>query len=95
MQPMMPPGVKLLVPYDSSTSVAQSLQDLGYTLVITILLVAGIVRFSLGTFRAALAPFTAIMLSLLGATVVMEITGQTFNLFTIIGPGVGGGAGGG
>ena len=84
MQPMMPAGVKLSVTYDQSTSVSESLRDLALTLVITILLVGGIVRLSLGTMRAALAPFLAIMLSLLGATVVMEITGQTFNLFTII-----------
>ncbi len=84
LQPMMPPGVKLLVTYDQSTGVSESLRDLAVTLIITILLVGGIVRLSLGTMRAALAPFVAIMLSLLGATVVMEITGQTFNLFTII-----------
>jgi multidrug efflux pump len=84
LQPMMPPGVRLEVTYDESVGVSKSLHDLAITLVITILLVGGIVRLSLGTMRAALAPFLAIMLSLLGATVVMQITGQTFNLFTII-----------
>ncbi|MDE8344659.1 MAG: efflux RND transporter permease subunit [Acidocella sp.] len=84
LKPMMPPGIRLEVTYDQSTGVSRSLHDLALTLVITILLVGGIVRLSLGTMRAALAPFVAIMLSLLGATVVMEITGQTFNLFTII-----------
>ncbi len=84
LQPTLPPGVKISVTYDESTGVSESLRDLAFTLLITILLVACIVRLSLGTMRAALAPFTAIMLSLLGATVVMSITGQTFNLFTII-----------
>jgi multidrug efflux pump len=84
LQPTLPPGLQLLVTYDESTGVSRSLHDLAITLVITILLVAVIVRLSLGTMRATLAPFLAIMLSLLGATVVMAITGQTFNLFTII-----------
>jgi multidrug efflux pump len=84
LQPQAPPGLTLSVVYDESTSVAQSLRDLALTLVVTILLVAGIVRLSLGTMRAAVAPFVAIMLSLLGAALVMQITGQTLNLFTII-----------
>lgn len=84
LQPSMPPGIKLAVTYDESTSVAESLRDLAITLLITILLVGVITRLSLGTMRAALAPLVAIMLSLLGATVVMQLTGQTFNLFTII-----------
>ncbi|OYV35712.1 MAG: hypothetical protein B7Z80_17550 [Rhodospirillales bacterium 20-64-7] len=84
LQSRMPPGIRLEVTYDQSTGVSQSLRDLAITLVLTILLVGVIVRLSLGTMRAALAPFVAIMLSLLGATVVMQITGQTFNLFTII-----------
>jgi multidrug efflux pump subunit AcrB len=84
LRPMMPAGVRIFVMYDESNSVSQSLRDLTITLVITILLVGAIVRLSLGTMRAALAPFLAIMLSLLGAAVVMEVTGQTFNLFTII-----------
>jgi multidrug efflux pump len=84
MRPMLPPGLKILVSYDESTSVVQSLTDLGVTLVITILLVGVIVRLSLGTMRAAAAPFVAILLSLLGAAIVIQITGQSLNLFTII-----------
>jgi multidrug efflux pump len=84
MRPMLPPGLSIAVTYDESTSVVQSLTDLAITLVITILLVGVIVRLSLGTMRAAAAPFVAILLSLLGAAVVMQITGQTLNLFTII-----------
>jgi multidrug efflux pump len=84
LQPMLPPGLSLEVTYDESTSVVQSLDDLAITLVITIFLVGAIVRLSLGTMRAAAAPFVAIILSLLGAAVVMQITGQTLNLFTII-----------
>jgi multidrug efflux pump len=84
LQPMLPPGLRLEVTYDESTSVVQSLDDLAITLVITIFLVGAIVRLSLGTMRAAAAPFVAIILSLLGAAVVMQITGQTLNLFTII-----------
>ena len=84
LQPMLPPGLSLEVTYDESTSVVQSLTDLAITLVITIVLVGGIVRLSLGSMRAAAAPFIAILLSLLGAAVVMQVTGQTLNLFTII-----------
>lgn len=84
LQPMLPPGLSVLVTYDESINVTESLRDLAITLVITILLVGGIVRLSLGTMRAALAPFIAIILSLLGAAVVMQVTGQTLNLFTII-----------
>jgi multidrug efflux pump len=84
IQPMLPPGILVKMDYDASLNVVQSLTDLGVTLVITILLVGGIVRLSLGSFRAAAAPFMAILLSLLGAAVVMQITGQTLNLFTII-----------
>jgi multidrug efflux pump len=84
MRPGLPPGLKILVTYDESTSVVRSLTDLAITLVITILLVGVIVRLSLGTMRAAAAPFVAILLSLLGAAIVMQITGQSLNLFTII-----------
>jgi multidrug efflux pump len=82
--PTLPPGVALDDVYDESISVRQSLHDLALTLVITITLVGFIVRLSLGTMRAAAAPFSAILLSLLGAAVVMQVTGQTLNLFTII-----------
>ena len=84
MQPLLAPGLQLLVTYDESTSVSQSLRDLALTLAVTILLVGAIVRLSLGSMRAALAPFLALTLSLLGAAVVMQVTGQTLNLFTII-----------
>lgn len=84
LRPMLPPGLKILVSYDESVSVVRSLTDLAITLVITILLVAVIVRLSLGSMRAAAAPFAAILLSLLGAALVMQITGQSLNLFTII-----------
>jgi len=83
-QPMLPPGVRVEVTYDESLSVTRSLTDLAITLVITIVLVGGIVRLSLGSMRAAAAPFAAILLSLLGAALVMQITGQSLNLFTII-----------
>jgi multidrug efflux pump len=84
VQPTLPPGLQLLDIYDTAVSVRQSLTDLAYTLVITILLVGCIVRLSLGTMRAAAAPFLAILLSLLGAAIVMQVTAQTLNLFTII-----------
>ncbi len=82
--PTLPPGVTIQDIYDDSISVKESLRDLGFTLGITILLVGLIVRLSLGSMRAAAAPFLAILLSLLGAAIVMQITGQTLNLFTII-----------
>jgi multidrug efflux pump len=84
LRALLPPGVRLIVNYDESRSVTQSLRDLAGTLTITILLVGFIVRLSLGTMRAAAAPFAAILLSLLGAALVMQLTGQTLNLFTII-----------
>ena len=84
LQPMMPPGVKLVVSYDESIGVSESLHDLAVTLLITILLVGVITVAALGSFRAAAAPFLAILLSLLGAALVMQICGQSFNLFTII-----------
>jgi multidrug efflux pump len=84
MRELLPPGVQLIVNYDESQSVTQSLRDLAGTLAITILLVGFIVRLSLGSMRAAAAPFCAILLSLLGAALVMQLTGQTLNLFTII-----------
>jgi multidrug efflux pump len=84
LQKLLPPGVHLIVNYDESRSVTQSLRDLAGTLVVTILLVGFIVRLSLGSLRATAAPFLAILLSLLGAALVMQLTGQTLNLFTII-----------
>ncbi|WP_026439810.1 efflux RND transporter permease subunit [Acidocella facilis] len=84
LQPMMPPGVKLVVSYDQSIGVSQSLRDLAMTLLVTILLVGAITVAALGSLRAAAAPFLAIFLSLLGAGLVMRVCGQSFNLFTII-----------
>ncbi|MBU6426250.1 MAG: efflux RND transporter permease subunit, partial [Rhodospirillales bacterium] len=84
IQPMMPPGVKLVVSYDESIGASESLHDLAITLLVTILLVGLITVAALGSFRAAAAPLLAILLSLLGAAIVMKICGQSFNLFTII-----------
>jgi multidrug efflux pump subunit AcrB len=84
MQDLLPPGVTMQVSYDESTNVAESLRDLAVTLAVTILTVTFIVLLSLGALRATLAPLAAILLSLLGAALVMQITGQTLNLFTII-----------
>jgi multidrug efflux pump len=80
----LPPGLHLNVTYDQSISITRSLRDLAATLLITILLVGVIVRLSLGTLRAAAAPFLAILLSLLGAAIVMHLLGESLNLFTII-----------
>ncbi|HQT84133.1 MAG: hypothetical protein B7Z58_04440 [Acidiphilium sp. 37-64-53] len=79
-----PPGLKLPLIYDQSVSITRSLRDLAFTLLITIALVIVIVRLSLGTTRAAVAPFLAIVLSLLGTAIVMHLLGQSLNLFTII-----------
>ncbi len=84
MRPTLPPGLTLPVIYDESISITRSLRDLAITLAVTILLVGVIVRLSLGTLRAAAAPFLAIILSLIGTAIVMHLLGQSLNLFTII-----------
>jgi multidrug efflux pump len=84
LKPQLPPGLALRIVYNEATSVNESLRDLALTLAITIFLVSLIVRLSLGSARAALAPVLAILLSLLGAALVMQLAGQSLNLFTII-----------
>ena len=73
------------VKYDSTNFIRMSIRDVVQTLVIAILLVAGVVYLFLQSWRMALVPALAIPVSIVGTFAAMKLLGFSINLVTLFG----------
>jgi multidrug efflux pump len=80
-----PPGVKYLVPYDSTPFVKISIKEVIETLVIAIVLVFLVMLIFLQSFRATIIPTLVIPVALLGTFIGMLVLGFTINQLTLFG----------
>lgn len=80
-----PPGMACEVKYDSTNFIRMSIRDVVQTLVIAILLVAGVVYLFLQSWRMALVPALAIPVSIVGTFAAMKLLGFSINLVTLFG----------
>ncbi|MFO1507472.1 MAG: multidrug efflux RND transporter permease subunit [Lysobacterales bacterium] len=83
LAPTFPPGVEWLVPYDSTTFVKVSIEEVVKTLVEAIVLVFLVMLVFLQNLRATIIPTMVIPVALLGTFTGMLIIGFTINQLTL------------
>ncbi|EPB9494536.1 TPA: efflux RND transporter permease subunit [Pseudomonas aeruginosa] len=85
LEPTLPPGVKVIYPYDTAPVVSESINGVVHTLIEAIVLVFLIMYLFLQNWRATLIPTMAVPVVLLGTFGVMAAFGFTINILTMFG----------
>ncbi|GAB3341272.1 multidrug efflux RND transporter permease subunit [Marilutibacter aestuarii] len=85
LEATFPPGVTWFSPYDSSTFVQVSIEEVVHTLVEAIILVFLVMLIFLQNFRATLIPTLVIPIALLGTFLGMYVIGFTINQLSLFG----------
>ena len=80
----VPPGMKLVVGYDTSVFIDRSIASVFETIGLSILLVVLVIYFFLRSLRATLIPMITIPVSLIGAFALMYAFGFTVNTLTLL-----------
>jgi multidrug efflux pump len=84
MNASLPPGMKLIVSYDTSVFIDRSIGSVFETIVEAILLVVLVIFFFLRSLRATLIPLVTIPVALVGAFGLMYAFGFTINTLTLL-----------
>ena len=84
LQKTLPEGMNLEVAYDSSVFIKESINEVGETLLIAMLLVIIVVLAFLKSFRATIIPTVAIPVSIIGAFAFAYFAGFTINILTLL-----------
>ena len=84
LQKQLPSGMQLIVPYDASRFIDDSIHEVYRTLIEAVLIVLLVVYLSLGSARAALVPAVTVPLSLIGGAFIMLVLGYSLNLLTLL-----------
>jgi multidrug efflux pump len=85
LQPYFPSGVEIVYPYDTTTFIKISIEEVAHTLVEAILLVFLVMFLFLQNFRATLIPTIAVPVVLLGTFGIMAAFGFSINTLTMFG----------
>ena len=85
LQPYFPAGVEVVYPYDTTTFIKISIEEVAHTLVEAIILVVFIMYLFLQNFRATLIPTIAVPVVLLGTFGIMAAFGFSINTLTMFG----------
>jgi multidrug efflux pump len=80
----LPPGMKLVVAYDTSVFIDRSIASVFRTIGEAILLVVLVIFFFLRSLRATIIPIVTIPVSLIGAFALMYFFGFTINTLTLL-----------
>jgi len=80
----IPPTVNLLVAFDRSASIRQSITDVRFTLVLTICLVIMVIFLFLRNVSATLIPGAVVPLSIVGTFAVMYLLGYSLNNLSLM-----------
>ncbi len=84
INPVLPPGMKLVVAYDTSVFIDRSIKSVFETIAEAILLVVLVIYFFLRSLRATIIPLVTIPVSLIGAFGLMYLFGFTINTLTLL-----------
>ena len=84
LRKMLPPGMTLDVPYDSTDFIRDSIKEVFKTLTETLLIVVLVIFLFLGSLRSVLIPVVAIPISLIGTAFIMVLFGFSVNLLTLL-----------
>lgn len=80
----LPEGMEVMVPYDASRFIEDSIDEVYKTLGEAVLIVLLVIFLTLGSLRAAVIPAVAVPLSLIGGAFVMLLLGYSLNLLTLL-----------
>ena len=80
----LPEELHILLPYDASQFIQDSIDEVIYTLIAAVIIVLLIIYLSLGSIRAAIVPSVTVPLSLIGGTFLMLLMGFSVNLLTML-----------
>ena len=81
---LLPPGMTMEVPYDSTDFIREAISEVFKTLSETLGIVIVVIFLFLGSARSVLIPVIAIPISLIGAAFLMQVCGFTVNLLTLL-----------
>ena len=85
IQKTLPPGMELGVNFDSTQFIEESVHEIQFELLLSVILTAFICWLFLGSFGATLNVIMAIPMSLLGTVACIYFFGFTLNTFTLLG----------
>ena len=80
----LPPGMKLIVAYDTSQFIDRSIKSVFTTILEAVVLVVLVIFFFLRSLRATIIPIVTIPVSLIGAFGLMYFFGFTINTLTLL-----------
>ena len=83
LQPSFPPGLKAVIPFDTTPFVRASIKEVAKTLGEATLLVFLVMYLFLQNFRATLIPTIAVPVVLLGTFAVLAVLGFSINMLTM------------
>lgn len=84
LRKLLPPGMSLAVPYDSTDFIREAISEVFKTLSETLGIVVLVIFLFLGSLRSVVIPLVAIPISLIGAVFLMAVAGFTINLLTLL-----------
>jgi len=84
IQAQLPVGMKAGIPYDATEYIDSAIHEVLKTLSETLLIVILVIFLFLGSVRGVIIPVVAIPVSLIGAVFLMQISGFTINLLTLL-----------
>jgi multidrug efflux pump len=85
IRPTLPEGVDVVVGYDESLFIAQSIYEVEHALIIALLLVIGVIFLFLRSVRATIIPAVAIPVSIIASFMAMAALGFSINVLTLLG----------
>jgi multidrug efflux pump len=83
IQPRLPPGLKAIIPYDTTPYVRKSIEEVVKTLLEAIVLVFLVMLLFLQNIRATLIPTIAVPVVLLGTFAALNIAGFSINMLSM------------
>ncbi|HCZ04620.1 MAG TPA: multidrug transporter AcrB, partial [Verrucomicrobiales bacterium] len=84
VRPTIPDGIEMVVNYDESTFVEESISEVWLTLGFAFFLVVTVIFLFLHNFRATLIPAVAIPVSIIASFAVMNLLGFSINILTML-----------
>ncbi len=81
----VPEGVEVVVGYDESQFIAQSIYEVEHALMIALILVVVVIFFFLRSWRATIIPAVAIPVSIIGSFIALAALGFSINVLTLLG----------
>jgi multidrug efflux pump len=81
----VPEGIEVVIGYDESLFIAQSIYEVEHALVTALVLVVVVIFFFLRSFRATIIPAVAIPVSIIASFIALAALGFSINVLTLLG----------